>query len=372
MDRTNALVERLFRNAGAALELYAVYLGERLGLYRALADHGPATSVELAERTGTAERYIREWLEHHAAGELLDVDDTTAAPTERRYTLPAEYIPVLADPDNADYHGYKGVELARAARMLPDLVEAYRTGGAPPPLPWGPEGRADPNRASYLNLLGEVWLPAIPEIDQRLRADPPARVADFACGTGWSSIAMARSYPRITVQGVDLDEAAIAAATDHAREAGLGDRRPPAGAARSSGRLARRVDLAAEQRRVPGCVAVEVMALLDDRDLSDLATDPARDLAAQRVGVTASDGVADERLGDQGVPRASDALHRQAPSHAAVVDADRGAQHDDLAPGGRVHRAGRQRNAVAVAEGRWEDEIGSESGMERGHRQRRS
>ncbi|WP_350274938.1 methyltransferase domain-containing protein [Kribbella sp. HUAS MG21] len=224
MDRTNALVERLFRNAGAALELYAVYLGERLGLYKALAEHGPATSVELAERTGTAERYIREWLEHHAVSELLDVDDTTAAPTERRYTLPPEYVPVLAEPDDANYHGYKGVELARAARMLPELVEAYRTGGAPPPLPWGPEGRADPNRASYLNLLGKEWLPAIPEINERLRADPPARVADFACGTGWSSIAMARAYPRITVQGVDLDEAAIAAGTQHAAEAGLSDR----------------------------------------------------------------------------------------------------------------------------------------------------
>jgi 2-polyprenyl-3-methyl-5-hydroxy-6-metoxy-1,4-benzoquinol methylase len=224
MDRTNDLVERLFRNAGAALELYAVYLGERLGLYRALADHGPATSVELAERTGTAERYIREWLEHHAASELVNVDDTNAAPIERRYTLPAEYVPVLADPDNANYHGYKGVELARAARMLPALVEAYRTGDAPPPQPWEPEGRADPNRASYLNLLGTEWLPAIPEIDERLRADPPARVADFACGTGWSSIAMARAYPRITVDGVDLDDAAIAAGTRHAAEAGLSER----------------------------------------------------------------------------------------------------------------------------------------------------
>ena len=66
-DRTSALTERLFRDAGAALELYAIYLGERLGLYRSLADHGPSTSAELAARTGTSERYIQEWLEHHAA-----------------------------------------------------------------------------------------------------------------------------------------------------------------------------------------------------------------------------------------------------------------------------------------------------------------
>jgi ubiquinone/menaquinone biosynthesis C-methylase UbiE len=224
MDRTNALVERIFHNAGAALELYSIYLGERLGLYRALADQGPATSVELAERTGTNERYIREWLEHHAASGLVEVDNVTAAPTVRRYTLPPEHVPVLADENDIDYHGYKGVELARAARMLPELVEAYRTGDAPPHQPWEPEGRAEFNRPTYLNLLGKKWLPAIPEIDERLRADPPARVADFACGTGWSSIAMAQAYPKITVQGVDLDADAIAAAQGHAREAGLGDR----------------------------------------------------------------------------------------------------------------------------------------------------
>lgn len=224
MDRTDALVERIFRNAGATLELYSIYLGERLGLYQSLAQQGPATSVELAERTGTNERYIREWLEHHAASGLVDVDDVTAAPTVRRYTLPPEHVPVLADPDHVDYHGYKGVELARAARMLPDLVEAYRTGDAPPHQPWEPEGRAEFNRPTYLNLLGKQWLPAIPEIDERLRADPPARVADFACGTGWSSIAMAQAYPLITVHGLDLDEDAIAAATQHALEAGLSDR----------------------------------------------------------------------------------------------------------------------------------------------------
>jgi 2-polyprenyl-3-methyl-5-hydroxy-6-metoxy-1,4-benzoquinol methylase len=223
-DRTSALADRLFRDAAGALELYTIYLGERLGLYRSLADHGPSTSAELAERTGTAERYIREWLEHHAASGLIDVDDVEAAPTERRYHLPPEHIPVLADPDNVDFHAYKGVELARAARQLPHLVEAFRTGGAPPHQPWEPEGRAEFNRPIYLNRLGKEWLPAIPEIDRRLRDDPPARVADFACGTGWSSIAMAQAYSRITVHGFDLDEDAIAAAGRHAEEIGLTDR----------------------------------------------------------------------------------------------------------------------------------------------------
>jgi 2-polyprenyl-3-methyl-5-hydroxy-6-metoxy-1,4-benzoquinol methylase len=223
-DPTQALADRLFRNAGAALELYTIYLGERLGLYRALVERGPATSSELAERTGTAERYVREWLEHHAASGLLEVDDARAEPGVRRYSLPPEHIPVLADPDDLRYEAHKGVEIARAGRVLPQLVEAFRTGGAPPPLPWEPEGRAEFNRPLFLNLLGKAWLPAIPDIDGRLRADPPARLADVACGTGWAAIAIAQAYPRVAVDGFDLDQDAVAAAREHAGKAGLADR----------------------------------------------------------------------------------------------------------------------------------------------------
>src|SRR5215212_6116417 len=100
VDRTEALRERLFGNAVGALELYTVYLGERLGLYRALAEGGVATSSELAVRTGTTERYVREWLEHHAASELLVVDDPRAEPLARRYWLPPGHIPVVANRDD--------------------------------------------------------------------------------------------------------------------------------------------------------------------------------------------------------------------------------------------------------------------------------
>jgi SAM-dependent methyltransferase len=189
-DPTEALADRLFRDALGALELFAVYLGERLGLYRALHEGGPATSGELAGRTGTAERYVREWLEHHAASGLLEVDHPAA--------------------------DLRAIDIARAARQLPDLVDAFRTGGAPPPLPWAPEGRAAENRTVYLSCLGRQWLPAIADIDRRLRAEPPARVADVACGMGWSSIAIALAYPLVTVAGFDLDREAIADARRNA------------------------------------------------------------------------------------------------------------------------------------------------------------
>ena len=128
-DPAAVLADRLFHDVIGALELFTVYLGERLGLHRALAGHGPATSAELAGRTGTAERYVREWLEHHSASGLLEVDDPAVGPLTRRYRLPPAHVPVLADPDDIRYRGFNGTEIVRARRWLAPLAEAFRTGG---------------------------------------------------------------------------------------------------------------------------------------------------------------------------------------------------------------------------------------------------
>jgi SAM-dependent methyltransferase len=223
-ERRNPLAERLFRSAIAAFDLFSLYLGDRLGLYRALSESGPATSAELAERTGTNERYVREWLEQQAVSGILAVDDPDAEGRARRYGVPPEHVQVLVDQDSLDYEAHKGIDIVRAARPLPDLVEAFRSGEGIPPLPWEPEGRADPNRARFRQLLGTRWLPSIPTLDARLRSNPPARVADLGCGAGWSSIAMAQAYPRISVDGVDLDEAAVARARENAAQVGVADR----------------------------------------------------------------------------------------------------------------------------------------------------
>jgi 2-polyprenyl-3-methyl-5-hydroxy-6-metoxy-1,4-benzoquinol methylase len=221
---TRPLGDRLFRDALGALDLFTIYLGERLGFYGSLAREGPATSTELAARTGTTERYVREWLEQQAASGFLTVDDPEADASERRYAIPPEHVPALADADDVGFAAYRSIEIARVARGLPALVEAFRSGEAPPPKPWEPEGRAEWNRARFLNLLGREWLPAIEPVDRRLRAEPPAKIADLACGTGWSSIAIAQAYPAVTVHGSDLDPDAIALAREHAAASGVADR----------------------------------------------------------------------------------------------------------------------------------------------------
>lgn len=296
-DPAAVLADRLFHDVIGALELFTVYLGERLGLYRALARNGPATSAELAGRTGTAERYVREWLEHHAASGLLEVDDPAAGPLSRRYRLPPAHVPVLADPDDIRYRAFNGVEIARAGRWLPQLVEAFRTGGAPPPLPWAPEGRAEYNRAVFVNLLGTRWLPALADLDQRLRREPPARVADLACGAGWSSIAMAQAYPLIQVDGFDLDPDVIAAARHHADQSGVSGRVTFAVTDASGPGISGRFDLvtifeglhdmsrpADALRAARGMLTPSGSILIADELVSDQFTAPASDLERYHYG----------------------------------------------------------------------------------------
>jgi 2-polyprenyl-3-methyl-5-hydroxy-6-metoxy-1,4-benzoquinol methylase len=296
-DPTTVLADRLFHDVIGALELFTVYLGERLGLYQELDRSGPATSAELAGRTGTVERYIREWLEHHAASGLLEVDDPAADPLARRYRLPPAYVPVLADPDDIRYRAVNGVEIVRAGRWLAPLVEAFRTGDAPPPLPWAPEGRAEYNRAAFLNLLGTQWLPAIAEVDQRLRREPPARVADLACGAGWSSIAIGQAYPLVEVDGFDLDPDVIAAARRNAAQAGLSDRVKFAVTDASGPGISGRFDLVtifealhdmsrpADALRVArGLLTPSGSVVIADELVADVFTAPASDLERYHYG----------------------------------------------------------------------------------------
>ena len=223
----DAFAERLFGAALGAYELLTVHLGDRLGYYRVLGEGGGLTSEGLAEATGTEERYAREWLEQQAVAGILDVDDAAAAPAERRYSLPAGHAEVLVEKDSLAHVTPMARFGASMAQTLPAVEEAFRTGGG---VAWdefghlGRHAQADANRPLFANLLGQEWLPAIPDVHERLLGDPPARVADIACGAGWSSIAIARAYPNASVDGYDLDEASVELARENLAGTDVADR----------------------------------------------------------------------------------------------------------------------------------------------------
>jgi 2-polyprenyl-3-methyl-5-hydroxy-6-metoxy-1,4-benzoquinol methylase len=223
----DALAERLFGAALGAYELMTVHLGDRLGYYRALSEDGEVTSAELAAATGTDERYAREWLEQQAVAGIIEVDDVEAAAEERRYTLPAGHAEALVDRDSLAHVTPMARYGVSFAQTIPAVEEAFRTGGG---VGWeefgrlGRESQGDVNRPIFSNLLGSEWLPSIEDVHERLQTDPPARVADVACGAGWSSIAIARAYPKVTVEGLDLDEESVALARQNLAGTGVADR----------------------------------------------------------------------------------------------------------------------------------------------------
>jgi len=223
--RRDALATRLFDATLGAFDLLAIHLGLDLGLYAALHDGGPATAKELAVRAGIHSRYAREWLEHQAVGGLLDVVTPSDDPQARRYALPVAHAEVLLDPDHLATMAPMPLYLTAAARTWPALLDAYRTGSG---IDWNDyprlsEAQELANRPLFQRLLAQDWLPAIPDVHDRLLTGG-ARVADIAAGSGWSSIAMGRAYPGIEVVGIDLDAEAIARARENAAMAGLTER----------------------------------------------------------------------------------------------------------------------------------------------------
>jgi SAM-dependent methyltransferase len=243
--QTDALAERIFAASVGALEIASIHIGDRLGYYSSLHEEGPATPAELARATGTAERYAREWLEQQAVAGFLTVADPDAEPTERRYGLPPAHRPVFTDQDDLNY-------LAPLARLavgvvlpMDALLAAYRSSGGVPYEDYGAdvrEGVAALNRPQFINLLAD-WLRSIPAVDARLSSLPGARVGDLACGSAWSSIAIARAYPEATVDAIDVDAGSIEDARANVATAGLSGRVRPIVHDASSPQLPGRYDL---------------------------------------------------------------------------------------------------------------------------------
>jgi SAM-dependent methyltransferase len=219
MQRVQQFAERALAEAAAAAAMALARVGDRLGLWQAMAGAGPLTSAELAERTNTAERYVREWLACQAAGGYVTYD-----PAARRFTLPDEVAAVFAIEDSPVYGAHMLPLLALLWKEEATLAEAFRGGtgiGWHQHAPDLVENAERMGRVGWRDLVPS-WIPALDGVAGRL--EQGATVADVDCRGGMATILMAQAYPRSTFHGFDTDDAAIAQARKAAAKAGVSDR----------------------------------------------------------------------------------------------------------------------------------------------------
>jgi len=215
-QRLNAFLGKAVGDLGAAVSAVLVSIGDELGLYKALAA-GPLTARELASKTGTNERYIREWLANQAAGGYVEYD-----PASEQFSLAPEQALCLADPNGP-------VDVPGAYQIVRDLfhvrdraIENFKSGKG---MEWGDHhaclfhGTERFFRASYNSSLLNAWLPALDGVTAKLQKG--ARVADVGCGHGASTILMAKAYPKSTFVGIDYHPGSIETARQRAKDAGV-------------------------------------------------------------------------------------------------------------------------------------------------------
>jgi 2-polyprenyl-3-methyl-5-hydroxy-6-metoxy-1,4-benzoquinol methylase len=218
--RVMAFLERVVDEIGAALNVPMTVIGDRLGLYRAMADGAPVAPAELAERTGTHERYVREWLAGQAAGGYVAHDPDTGT-----YSLPPEHAAVLADEQSPFYQGGLFQSASAAIHAQDEVTTRFRSGDG---LGWHQhhhdvfEGVGRMFGVSYRTFLVEEWIPALDGVDAKLRQG--ALVADVGCGLGISTALLAQAYPESRFVGFDYHEASLEQARRNAEEAGVAHR----------------------------------------------------------------------------------------------------------------------------------------------------
>lgn len=218
--RMNDLFDRAVTDFGAAWHTGLLVIGDRLGLYQALADNGPTSSEGLAAATGTHERYVREWLHTQAAGGYVSYE-----PQGGLFYLSQEQIALVVD-DDSPYNLVGAFVNALSGLQSWQRVEAaFREGGG---LGWGDHheglfhGTERVFRPGYKVHLADSWIPALDGVEETLRRG--GAVADVGCGFGAATIVMAESYPRSTFVGYDFHPASVEAATRRAEAAGVADR----------------------------------------------------------------------------------------------------------------------------------------------------
>jgi len=219
-DKLMAFIGHVVGELGATVNAGLIVIGDRLGLYRGLAEAGPSTPADLASRTGTNERYVREWLNAQAAGGYIDYDAASG-----RYTLSGEHALALADESSPAFVG-GAFQLALASlKATPEIEDAFRTGRG---FGWHEHdegvhiGCERFFRPGYNANLLSSWLPALEGVTEKLRVG--ATVADVGCGLGATTRLMAEAFPRSTFAGFDYHAHSIELARRETAEAGLDGR----------------------------------------------------------------------------------------------------------------------------------------------------
>ncbi|HKF38013.1 MAG TPA: class I SAM-dependent methyltransferase [Ktedonobacteraceae bacterium] len=218
--KADAFVGKVLGDTAALAVTVLSSIGDRLGLFKNLAQLGSATSEELAERAHVNERYAREWLSAMASAGYLEYDLAT-----RRFTLPPEHVPVLAQEGGPVFLGGVQEEMVGLAGPVNQLMQAFRSGGGVPMEAYDPsawEGIARFTSGWFENLLLQVWLPAMPEVQAKLERG--ALVADVGCGQGKALIKLAQTYPQSRYVGYDNFAPFIEVAMANAQAAGVADR----------------------------------------------------------------------------------------------------------------------------------------------------
>jgi len=220
MDKLNSFLGQFVGDLGAAVHTGMVVIGEKLGLYKTLAAEGPLTSAQLAARTKTDERYIREWLASQAAGGYVTYDDAT-----KKFGLTEEQAFTLADENSPAYLPGAFQLAFGSLAAVPRIAESFRTGAG---MGWHEHDDAVFHgcekffRPGYAANLVSAWIPALKDVQSKLESG--ARVADVGCGKGASTILLAKAYPKSKFFGFDYHDKSIEAAREVAKKEGVADR----------------------------------------------------------------------------------------------------------------------------------------------------
>ncbi|MEX0801096.1 MAG: class I SAM-dependent methyltransferase [Dehalococcoidia bacterium] len=213
-------VGKVLSDVGAGMMMALCAIGDRLGLFKDLAEKGPATSIEFAARAGINERYAREWLGGMAAAGYLEYDRGSG-----RFTLPPEHAPVLVQEAGPVFFGGIFQMLPSAFHRVDRIAQAFNEGGGVTQSEYGPnwwEGMERFTAGWFENFLLQEWIPAMPEVKAKL--EQGALVADVGSGSGRALFKLAEAFPNSSYVGYDISEAQVERAHTNAREAGLGDK----------------------------------------------------------------------------------------------------------------------------------------------------